>query len=245
MKYRFRSPQSVMEEIKDLQKRYGVNYILFHDELTFFSKKYAQDFAKEIIDKSLQFYWAACCRGDLFQQDEDVVIIEELRKAGCLGLAFSLESADPQILKSMNKHLMVEQFSRQVELCRKAGMNVWTSLVLGYPQETPETIKKTMDVCIENKIYPSAGYLLPQPGSPIYNRAIKEGFIKDEEEYLLKMGDRQDLRLNMTKMSDEEFESRVREGLKRCSEAIGIGLKDEELIKTLFYRSTTSDLRDN
>lgn len=241
MKYRFRSPQSVMEEINDLQKRYGVNYILFHDELTFFSKKYAQDFAKEIIDKNMHFYWAACCRGDLFQKEEDVKIIEKLRKAGCLGLAFSLESADPQILKSMNKHLIVEQFSRQVELCRKAGMNVWTSLVLGYPQETPETIKKTMDVCIENKIYPSAGYLLPQPGSPIYSNAIKEGFIQDEEEYLLKMGDRQDLRLNMTKMSDEEFESQVREGLKRCSEAMGIGLKDEELIKTLFYRSTTSE----
>jgi hypothetical protein len=51
------------------------------------------------------------------------------------------------------------------------------------------------------------------------------------------MGDRQDLRLNMTKMADKEFEAQVLEGLKRCNDELQVGLPYEELIKTTYYRS--------
>lgn len=136
----------------------------------------------------------------------------------------------------MNKNITTEQFVRKTRQLQKAGICTYTSLVLGYPQETPETIKKTFDRCIENNIYPSAGYLLPQPGSKMYEYARTHGFIEDEETYLLAMGDRQDLRVNMTSISDEEFERHVAEGLRRCNEALGVELKDEELIKSQFYR---------
>lgn len=243
--YRHRNPESIVTEIKLLHEKYDLNYILFWDELTFFSKKQTLALVEKILDEKIHIYWAALCRGNLFDKDEDVEIMIKMKEAGCLSVGYSLESAEPSILKAMNKKVSVEQFSRQTQLFQKAGIHAVTSLVLGYPQETPESIKKTFDCCIENKIYPSAGYLLPQPGSGMYAYAIEHGFISDEEEYLLKMGDRQDLRLNLTKMSDEEFEKHVFEGLKRCNEEMGIGLNDEELIKTLFYRSTASDDQNN
>lgn len=239
--YRPRSPESIVTEIKQLKEKYDLNYILFWDELTFFSKKQTLALVEKILDEKLHIYWSALCRGNLFDKDEDVEIITKMKEAGCLSVGYSLESAEPSILKAMNKKVSVEQFSRQTQLFQKGGIHAVTSLVLGYPQETPESIKKTFDCCIENRIYPSAGYLLPQPGSGMYMYAMEHGFIRDEEEYLLKMGDRQDLRLNMTKMSDEEFEKHVFEGLRRCNEEMGIGLKDEELIKTLFYRSAASE----
>jgi anaerobic magnesium-protoporphyrin IX monomethyl ester cyclase len=242
--YRHRNPDSIVAEIKLLSEKYDLNYILFWDELTFFSKKQTLALVEKMLDEKLHIYWAANCRGNLFDKDEDVEIMIKMKEAGCLSVGYSLESAEPSILKAMNKKVSVEQFSRQTQLFRKAGMHAVTSLVLGYPQETPESIRKTFDCCIENKIYPSAGYLLPQPGSGMYLYAVEHGFISDEEKYLLKMGDRQDLRLNMTRMSDQEFEKYVFEGLKRCNEEMGIGLHDEELIKTLFYRSATSEESD-
>ena len=240
--HRHRNPESIVTEIKLLYEKYELNYILFCDELTFFSKKQTLALVEKILDEKLHVCWAASCRGNLFGDDEDIEIIIKMKEAGCLSVGYSLESAEPSILKAMNKNVSVEQFSRQTQLFQKAGIHPVTSLVLGYPQETPESIKKTFDCCIENRIYPSVGYLLPQPGSGMYKYAVEHGFIRDEEEYLLKMGDRQDLRLNMTKMSDEEFEKHVFEGLKRCNEEMEIGLKDEELIKTLYYRSITSDV---
>lgn len=235
--YRYRSADSIVDEIRLLVERYSLNYIFFWDELTLFSKKQTLELAEKIIEKNVRFYWTGNCRAGLFNDEQDLKIMEKMKKAGCVGVGYSLESADSDILKAMNKHTTIEQFSRQTELLHKAGLTVWTSLVLGYPQETPETIKKTFDCCIQNKIYPSSGYLLPQPGSGMYNYAIKNGFIKDEEDYLLKMGDRQDLRINLTSMGDEEFSLYVLAGLKRCNDDLGLGLKEEQLIKTQYYRA--------
>ena len=153
-----------------------------------------------------------------------------------MGAGFSLESSNPEILKMMNKHIIVEDFARTSRLFYQAGIVPQTSLVIGYPTETPDTIRDTFQVCEECKIYPSAGYLLPQPGSVMYDYAREHGFIPDEEAYLLAMGDRQDLRLNMTKMTDEEMERATEEGLSKCNTDLAIGLDKEHLLKTQYYR---------
>ena len=70
----------------------------------------------------------------------------------------------------------------------------------------------------------------------MYDYAREHGFIPDEEEFLLQMGDRQDLRLNMTKMTDEEMENAVLAGLSKCNMNLAIGLDKEHLIKTQYYR---------
>lgn len=240
--YRYRTPESVVDEIKTLQKHYDLNYIHFWDELTFFSKKQTWAMVQKILDEGLRFGWAANCRADLFDEG-DFDLLKKIKAAGCLALSYSLESSDPAILQSMNKNITVEQFSRQTRLIQEAGICTYTSLVVGYPQETPETIKATFDCCAENQIYPSAGYLLPQPGSVMYDYARGHGFIPDEEAYLLAMGDRQDLRLNMTKMSDQELEICVKEGLRRCNEGLNIGLTEETLIKSQFYRFNKEQAR--
>lgn len=237
MPYRFRSVENIVTEVRQLVDRYAINYVGFSDELTFFSKKRALEFSEAIIRSGLGFYWVINCRGDLFDREEDIEIIRKMKEAGCISVGYSLESSDPGILRAMNKKITSDSFSRQTQLFHKAGMPVVTSLVLGYPQETPETIRRTFDCCIENRIYPSAGYLLPQPGSKMYDYAREHGFIRDEEEYLLLMGDRQDLRVNMTSIPDEEFERHVLEGLKRCNRILDVGLDEENLIKTQYYRS--------
>lgn len=234
--YRYRTAESIIAEIKALVSQYSLNYIHFWDELTFFNKKHTLQFAEQVIESGLNFYWRANCRADLFNDDDDVEIMKKMKEAGCIGMTYSLETADSQILKEMNKHITTEQFSKQTKLFHSAGIPVWTSLVFGYPQETPDTIKKTFDCCIENMIYPSSGYLLPQPGSKMYDYARENGYILEEEEYLLKMGDRQDLRLNMTRMGDQQFEECVMDGLKRCNEDLKMGLKMEQLMKTQYYR---------
>ncbi|MBT0663918.1 radical SAM protein [Geobacter pelophilus] len=239
--YRYRSVASICEEIEQLVQQYNINFVGFSDELTLFNKKRAIELADTMIEKKLPVIWGVSCRGDLFDSEDDIAIINRMKEAGCISASYSLESADEHILKSMNKHMKVEQFERQTELFHKAGLAVYTSLVFGFPEETPETIKKTFDCCVKCQIYPSGGYLLPQPGSKMYDYAVEHGFIVDEEDYLLSLGDRQDLRLNMTTMQDDELERCVMEGLRECNERLNLGLKDEELIKSTYYRSTNKD----
>lgn len=216
-KYRFRSPKSILGEIRMLQEKYRINYFQFNDELTFFSKQHAEEFVNSVLESGLRFYWNADIRANIFTE-RDMQLLRKIRESGCVGFGYSLESADPHILKSMNKHIEVQDFVRQAKALEKAGLFTWTSLVLGYPEETPETIKKTFDVCYDLNIYPSAGYLLPQPETPMYTLAKEKGLIRDDEEYLLRVGDRQDFTLNFTKMSNEEFQGEVEKHLKRIGQ---------------------------
>ncbi len=236
MPYRYRRADSILSEINGMIRDFSLNVFWFSDELTFFSKKQAILFSEKVLASGLKFYWTADCRSNLFDKEEDIEIILKLKEAGCTTMGFSLESAEPEILKAMNKKSTIEQFSFQTQLFHKAGLLPTTSLVLGYPQETPDTIRKTFDCCIQNRIYPSAGYLLPQPGSKMYDYVVEHGYVDDDEKYLLQLGDRQDLRINITKMSDEEFEKNVRDGLMRCNRELNVGLSEDQLIKTQFYR---------
>lgn len=235
-RYRMRSPASVVGEMRELQKRYGINCFILQDELTLLTPGHAEIFANAIMESGLDIYFGVVCRAGLFRKDEHIELVRRLKEAGCMSVAFSLESASPEILKWMNKRMTIRDFVRQVEIVRKGGLAPLTSVVFGYPCETKETIERTLGLCEECNIYPSTGYLLPLPGTPMYNYAIANGFIVDEEEYLISLGDRQDLRLNMTSMEDSEFTSYVEDGLARLNDCLGMGLTDGQLVKTGHYR---------
>ena len=235
--YRHRPVNSIVAEIKELQKRYGVNYISFNDELSFPTKKYAEEFVDKILSEKLSFFWLADCRSDLFSSRSDLVFLKKLKQAGCVGLGYSLESANAGILKAMNKKLSLENFIAQKKLLDEAGITSWTSLVFGYPEETKETIRETMDMCYELNIYPSTGYLLPQPGTPMYDYILAKGLVRDEEEYLLSLGDRQDLRINLTQMNNDEFQAEIKKHLKRIADKLNLGLTEDKLIKTVHYKA--------
>ncbi len=233
--YRTRSMENIGQEIKYLQKKFGLNYIQFADELSLFSKEQANKLADYFLRENINIFWVADCRAGLFQEG-DLDLALKLKKAGCIELGYSLESADEEILKAMNKRITVQDFMIQTRILQMAGISVATGLVIGYPQETEETIKKTFDCCYDNNIYPSTGYLLPQPGTLMYQYALQSGKIQDEEEYLLKMGDRQDFTINLTNMEQEKIEALVKQHLKRIAGKLKLGLDDEHLIKTGHYR---------
>jgi radical SAM superfamily enzyme YgiQ (UPF0313 family) len=235
-KYRYLSPRVLISEVRRLKEKYGINYFLFNDDLAIVSKKHAQEMADCFLRENLNVYWALSCRPNLFKSEADLELAKGLKAAGCIGLGFSLESASPKILSMMNKNSKPEDFSRQCRILRKAGLYSWTSIVLGYPIETKESVRETIDCCIENGIYPSTGYLLPQPATPMYQYAKDHGFITDEEEYLLNLGDRQDLGLNMTQMSDEEFKETVLAALEEGRGRLGLDIGKDSLIKTGYYR---------
>lgn len=234
-RYRTRSMEHIGEEIKYLQKKFGLNYAVFSDELTLYSTEQANEFADYFLKENLKIFWTADCRAGLIREN-DLDLAVKLKKSGCVALGYSLESADEEILKKMNKRISVRDFEIQTRILQRAGISTCTSLVIGYPQETEETIKKTFDCCFDNNIYPSVGYLLPQPGTPMYDYAIRTRRIKDEEKYLLKIGDRQDFTINLTNMKQEKIEELVKIHLKRIAEKMGLGLDDEHFIKTGHYR---------
>lgn len=90
-------------------------------------------------------------------------------------------------------------------------------------------------MCRQACVYPSVGFVLPLPNTPIYQYALDNGYIKDEAQYLLSIADRQDLHVNLTSLSDEELFDTVREELIKLKNYFGIPLLDKDVIKTTIY----------
>lgn len=235
--YRFRSAYSIVDEIMQLKDLYNINYLNFWDDLTFPNVKHCEEVVDLLLEKQLGIYWNATVRGDLIRR-KDRALVEKMKAAGCIGLTYSLESSDPEILKAMNKKLDLNRFLEQKSVLDDVGVRTWTNLVIGYPQETEATLRASLDFCYEHNMYPSAGYLLPQPGTEMYDYALEHGYIDDQEQYLLTIGDRQDLYVNMSQMGDDTMISITEEGLDRINRKLDLGLDRESLVKTTVKRDS-------
>lgn len=239
-KYRYYPFSMVVAFFKEYQNKFGVNFLNFWDELTFSSKKRVVEFCDEIDKAGIRFYWSISPRGNLFKQ-EDLALLKRCRSLGALSIGGALESGSPEILIAMNKSPKPGEYIRgfidQCNTAIDAGLAPQTSVVFGYPQETKETIEQTFEVCRKAHVFPSTGFILPLPGTPIYRQAREMGLIEsDEEKYLLRIGDRQDLHVNMTQMSDAELLNCVTTGLIKLKNDLNIPLRDEQVIKTGYYR---------
>ena len=68
-----------------------------------------------------------------------------MREANCQLVSFGVESGNQKILNAMKKGTTVEQNERAIRWAKEVGLTVSMSVILGYPGETTDTIKQTMD----------------------------------------------------------------------------------------------------
>lgn len=244
--YRYRNPDMVIAEIRRNMELYQANYFNFWDDLSFGSIRQLERMLDAIEESGLEFGWSAAIRTDLFGREKldysrRLEVAKRMRRLGCTAVGYSLESANEDILKMMNKKVEPEYFLEQVEILRTAGIVSNVSVVFGYPIENRETIQETFDMCLKAKIYPSIGYLLPLPATGMYTYAIENGHITDEDAFLTSITERQDLCLNMTTLPDDEILGHIATGAKQLNNALEIGLQDDSLIKTGGYKKHTNN----
>ena len=241
--YRNRSPKEIVDEIEHVQKKYNAKYIEFWDDLSFASAIQAEKLCDELISRNIKVKWNCAIRVDVFTRarlsnEDSLRIAKKMKESGCYQCGFSLESGNKQILEMMNKKIDVDAFYTTVYVLREAGIIVDTSVIFGYPIETKETIQETFDQCFKAGIYPSIGFLLPLPYTVMYDYAKANGFITDEDKYLESITERQDICVNMTKMSEEEVMSAIKKGAKKLNDALELGLNEETYIKSKGFQNS-------
>ena len=136
---------------------------------------------------------------------EDLVVA--MADAGCVLIGYGIESGSQKILDFVNKQVSVEQAKKALRLTKKHLGWEDCSFMIGYPGETKETIQETIDFCKELDLAPEVIFFLtPYPGTELYRMALEQGKIKDEEEYILGLGEQgEKARVNFTDFSDQEL----------------------------------------
>ncbi len=207
---RTRSPQSIVSEIKYLQERYNVQYIRFFDEVFIGPKRKIKELCDLIIQEKLNIFW--WCQTQVKLVDEELLRI--MRHAGCIEVAYGIESGSNVILSEMKKGITKELSKEVIEMTNRSGIRVSISMIAGTPSETLDTLRETRDFVMSlNHInwvqqVPSIGLIIPLPGTSLYEIAKEKNFIKDEEGYLTESLcglSRFDKSINLTQLSDEEF----------------------------------------
>lgn len=203
--FRPRSNESIIEEIKLLQKDYGITYISFSDELLMSSRERTIDLCNDFIRNKLKFKWY--CNGRLNFATKDV--LDTMKKAGCVFINYGIESFDDTALRNMNKALTTNQITEGIENTLQAGISPGFNIIFGNIGETKENLQKDVDFLLK---YDDGAQMrtirpvTPYPGSPLYYHAIEKGLLKDCEDFYENKHVNSDLlAVNFTDMNDDEF----------------------------------------
>ena len=172
-KVRYRDAVDVVDEMELLAKL-GFSQINIADDLFTAKKKHCFAICDEIIRRGLNVRWTAFSRANTVSPD----LLAKLKEAGCVHLSFGFESANEEILKTVNKRIDRSDMMRAVEMCREAGMSAQASFIYGLPGETPGTMEETAEFrrLIHSLGMESGIHLLaPFPGTLVRERAAEYG----------------------------------------------------------------------
>lgn len=112
-------------------------------------------------------------------------VIEEMAASGCEHIIFGIESGSESLLKRMNKYYNIKDADRIIRQMSESGICVTANFMFGFPGETEEDFRQTMDFLRRNarflsRVYPSRTYFALEEFSYIYDHpdefGIKPGF---------------------------------------------------------------------
>lgn len=176
--WRGRRPESVVSEIEYLNKTYGLNVFLFTDEYPTYDRDRWEELLDLIISANLGIHILIETRVEDIVRDE--AILPKYREAGIIHVYVGAEATDQEALDKMNKEITIGESRRAIELIAEHGMISETSFVLGFPDETPETIEETFRLAKEfNPDFAHFLAITPWPYSEFHSE-VKE-FIETDD----------------------------------------------------------------
>src|SRR5659263_200186 len=144
-KYRPRDVDLLFNDIKTLKDKYTTRYFTFQDEGL--APKMMGALSDKLIESKMGISWLADSRFEAAFSSE---IGKKLSLAGCKMLYFGLESANERVLKCMDKGILKENVLKICKHCKDAGIWAHLFLIFGFPTETLNESRETMDFILAN-----------------------------------------------------------------------------------------------
>jgi anaerobic magnesium-protoporphyrin IX monomethyl ester cyclase len=172
-KFRARSPENLIKEIKYLKKNYHIKEFQIWDDNFTLNRERAMRFCNLLIEENINLEW--WCPNGLRIETLDGELLRKMKQSGFYAMAVGIESGSERIQKDMKKNLNLEKAKEIVSLAKKIGIRTQGFFIIGYPTETKEDILKTIKIAKELPLS-RASFSLFQPlvGSEIYEDLKKE-----------------------------------------------------------------------
>lgn len=168
---RRRSVGNVIKEMELLKSTYKISYIDLVDGTFTYNRAYTQEFCNELIERNLNIKWRCTARYDNLDPD----ILALMKKSGCSGMYFGLESGSDSVLDSIDKKFTVEDIIRVSQMVRESGIPCSTSILFGLPEESPADALATLKLMkkVKTDIF-DVNSFIPLPGTAVWDTMSAE-----------------------------------------------------------------------
>jgi hopanoid biosynthesis associated radical SAM protein HpnJ len=177
-RYRVRSAQNVIAEVKWIKENMpDVKEIMFDDDTFTDSSNLERVEAIARGMGELGVTWSCNAKANV-----PFKTLQVMKENGLRLLLVGYESGDDQILHNIKKGLRTDIARRFTEDCRKLGIVIHGTFILGLPGETLATIEKTIDFAKQiNPHTIQVSLAAPYPGTTLYKQAVENGWLQEND----------------------------------------------------------------
>jgi hopanoid biosynthesis associated radical SAM protein HpnJ len=171
-KYRTKSPDAVGREMEEAKALFGdkVREYMFDDDTFTIDRQRAIAISHHM--KRLKLTWSCNARAHV-----DYDTLKQLRDNGLRLLLVGFESGNQEILNRIKKGIKLDMAREFMANCKKLGIKVHGTFIIGLPVETKETVEETIRFAQELDPHTiQVSIAAPYPGTELYDQALANGW---------------------------------------------------------------------
>lgn len=164
-RYRIRSAANVLAEIDEVVQRFGVTHLAFEDDTFTLFPERVKAICEGLIARRYDLIWFCLSR----VESMTVEMARLMRRAGCRLVSFGIETGSQEILEKIHKKISLAQAQKAIDACYQAGLRTQGTFILGFPFDTPQTLRATLHFA--QKLSPTVAIffcLIPYPGTEMF-----------------------------------------------------------------------------
>ncbi|MGE5222260.1 MAG: B12-binding domain-containing radical SAM protein [Omnitrophica WOR_2 bacterium] len=186
---RTRSPENVIAEMLQLYNEHGVRIFLFQDDDFSLMSKRDREWTWQFLEclsrseMAGHILWKISCRSD----EVEAEIFSALRDGGLYMVYLGIESGNEVGLKTLNKHITVEQNFKAVATLKSLGLRYDFGFMLFDPSSTVDRVLENArflkEICGDGSATASFGKTLPYSGTDLEKQMRQEGRLRGDVRY--------------------------------------------------------------
>ena len=165
-KYRRRSVESLISEIKYLKDKFSVKSILFRDPYFSLDNRRTIALAKALIDEDINILWGCETRLDSLSEEN----LTLLYKAGLRSINIGLETNDKFVLESNKRNgVDLTRDEKLIDFSYNLGIKINAFFIIGFNEDTRKTVLNMIQYAKSLNLY-AAQFTVntPLPGTEYY-----------------------------------------------------------------------------
>ncbi len=165
--FRGMSPEQTVDEMEWLQETLGVTHFEIVDDIFNANLKRAKAICRLMIERGIeaQLFFPNGLRTDMLDKE----LIGLLKQAGTHHISVAVETVTPRIQKEIKKFIKLDRIWENINECRRVGINTRGFFMIGFPGETKEEIRATIEWACRSQLTNAFFFIvIPFKGTELY-----------------------------------------------------------------------------